>query len=235
MKGSATGPDQTPDGFHIDDFAQAWRDFFGQHRDLLRLLEEVVRRTDLGAYSVELPELSTAFGRSVAETSRLVDEVSVGVDAWAHIRSAGDAVVLDLTSPRRPRYWYRIGEREVGVGGCAPDTYLVAEALAVPLRVESRCPATGTAIAIDFTHDGAVRAEPADAVVALLHPGAAPVVFQLDDPDQVDVDICLQQPFFASVEAAAEWLAQHPEGRVFPALEFGHWLRRVGAFEGGTP
>jgi hypothetical protein len=36
------------------------------------------------------------------------------------------------------------------------------------------------------------------------------------DPDRIDVDVCLHQPFFASPEAAAGRVAAHPGGQILP-------------------
>jgi len=45
-------------------------------------------------------------------------------------------------------------------------------------------------------------------------------VFQEDRGiDRIDADFCVQQPFFASYDAAQGWLADHPGGRVFPVRE----------------
>jgi len=54
----------------------------------------------------------------------------------------------------------------------------------------------------------------------------APQLQQLSSGEQADVDVCAHQPFFASAEAAAEWQAQHPGGRIYPISEFVAWWRR---------
>jgi hypothetical protein len=34
--------------------------------------------------------------------------------------------------------------------------------------------------------------------------------------DRIDADVCAQQLFFASAQAASRWLADHPHGRLIP-------------------
>lgn len=227
MTGSTTNHVGTGDDFELGDFDAAWREVFERHRELHELLPAVVRLTDAGAHPVEMSRLASALVRSVAEARRLVDEVAVGVDAWAHIRTSldGEQVSLDFAATRGARYRYRIGDRTIDVEGCAPDPFLVAPALSVPLRVESTCPATDAAITVELTPDGVARVEPTTTVVAVIHPATAPDAFWLTDPDQTDADVCVQQPFFATPDAAADWLAGHPGGRIFPVIEFDRWLR----------
>jgi hypothetical protein len=40
--------------------------------------------------------------------------------------------------------------------------------------------------------------------------------------EQVNTDLCVLQPFFASAMAAQGWLGDHPGGRVFPVEEMVH-------------
>jgi alkylmercury lyase len=67
--------------------------------------------------------------------------------------------------------------------------------------------------------------EPPGTVIAVISP-LAPQLQQLSSREQADADICSQQLFFASADAAANWLAQHPGGRIFPISEFVAWWRR---------
>lgn len=94
--------------------------------------------------------------------------------------------------------------------------YLLALALGRPIHAEATCPATGTPITADITPERVERVDPPTAVVAIV----------TDDyditggPDRTDAEICSQQPFFASPEAAANWVATHPEGRLVPVHDF---------------
>lgn len=45
--------------------------------------------------------------------------------------------------------------------------------------------------------------------------------------DNTDAELCSQQPFFASADAAAEWTATHPDGRLIPVRDFHDEARRL--------
>jgi hypothetical protein len=54
--------------------------------------------------------------------------------------------------------------------------------------------------------------------------------------DRIDADVCAQQPFFASAQAASRWLADHPQGRLIPVRSFHAEARRlVDRLEATTP
>jgi hypothetical protein len=46
-------------------------------------------------------------------------------------------------------------------------------------------------------------------------------------PDHTDAEVCAQQPFFASAQAASRWLADHPQGRLIPVRSFHAEARRL--------
>lgn len=47
--------------------------------------------------------------------------------------------------------------------------------------------------------------------------------------------MCSQQPFFASAEAASQWLSEHPSGRLVPVRYFHDEAHRlVSWLEGGA-
>jgi alkylmercury lyase len=71
--------------------------------------------------------------------------------------------------------------------------------------VKSTCPATRQPIRVAVTPERAERVEPSGAVVSLVWP---------DRVDDVRAEVCALGHFFASREAAAAWLAAHPEGMV---------------------
>lgn len=117
-----------------------------------------------------------------------------------------------------------VGGRELPVSGCAPDLLPAAAVLDVGFRVEEICPATGTPIRIEFTPDGVGRVEPPEAVVALVAPEVAGTYGEAEI-EQINRDLCSQQPFFASPQAAQGWLDAQPGGRLVPITEVdGHPL-----------
>lgn len=90
-------------------------------------------------------------------------------------------------------------------GWCATDALMFPVALGTPGTVESTCPATGRLIKVEVTPERVESVDPSSAVVSLVRP---------DRVDDVRTEVCALGSFFASREAAAEWLTAHPEGMV---------------------
>jgi len=133
-------------------------------------------------------------------------------------------VRLDATHSGPRRYGVHAGGRPVGAGkGSSVDMYLLALALGRPIHAVATCPATGTPITVDITHEGVKRIDPPTAVVAAVNLDADLTL----GLDRIDVDVCAQQPFFASVQAASRWLADHPQGRLIPVRSFHAEARRL--------
>ena len=102
--------------------------------------------------------------------------------------------------------------------GCAPDVFLYAPLVRPSLQVEETCPRTGTPIRIVFTPSRVESVDPAGTVVPILPPQEYYKLVEMS-PKDVDAMVCAQSPFYSSTEAAQEWLAAHPGGRVFPVRE----------------
>jgi alkylmercury lyase len=88
---------------------------------------------------------------------------------------------------------------------CASDALEFPVVLGRSGVVESTCPATGRPIRVEVTPERVAQVEPSSAVVSLVRP---------DRVDDVRAEVCALGHFFASREAAADWLAAHPEGMV---------------------
>jgi hypothetical protein len=73
------------------------------------------------------------------------------------------------------------------------------------------------------TPDRVGRIDPPTAVVAVVDLDADLTL----GPDQTDAEVCAQQPFFASAQAASRWLADHPQGRLIPVRSFHAEARRL--------
>jgi hypothetical protein len=73
--------------------------------------------------------------------------------------------------------------------------------------------------------DGMVRldATPAGPRRYRVHAGGRPV----GAGKGCSVDVCAQQLFFASAQAASRWLADHPQGRLIPVRSFHAEARRL--------
>ncbi len=166
-------------------------------------------------------------GLAAEETERLLRAT------WRErVELRGGMVRLDATPAGPRRYQADAGGRPLGWGkGCSVDMYLLALALGRPVHAEATCPATGTPITVDITPERVERIDPPTAVVAV-------VDWDVDltlGPDRTDAEVCAQQPFFASPQAASRWLAEHPQGRLIPVRSFHDEARRLVAWLEGTP
>jgi alkylmercury lyase len=88
---------------------------------------------------------------------------------------------------------------------CASDALMIPVITGRSGTVESPCPATGQQITVEVTPERVRKVDPPSAVVSLVRP---------DRIDDVRTDVCVLGSFFASSEAAGEWLAAHPEGMI---------------------
>jgi len=193
----------------------------------------------------------TNFGEHPIPSSRLAEALALSVSkaealARGHCTTAqpveegynrvGDGLITfnPRRAPSAPRRQLQIGDRRLGMTGCAPDVMLYAPLVRPSLQVEETCPATGTPIRLMFSPSRVDSVDPGGAVVAM------PPVKVLDRADamtvwEVDANICGQCPFYSSVEAAQGWLANFPGGRVFPVKEawdlsvFRDWRERMSA------
>jgi alkylmercury lyase len=80
-------------------------------------------------------------------------------------------------------------------------------------HVESVCPATGTVIRLTIDPaTGVGDVSPAIAVISI------PAPQDLDD-SRIRASCCNPGRFFASAEAAEDWVAQYPTGTVLPVAD----------------
>jgi hypothetical protein len=196
----------------LEAFDQGWLTEM-ERSPFARLVLGLVGLTRLGERPAALEQLAVIVERSAVETAALVQGATS-----AHVD--GDVIHWDEPFPgdqvRRMLY---VGDREVPMGmGCAPDLFGFAAVLDVPFRVEEACAATGVPIRVDFLPDGYERVDPPEAVTVLMpvgllrEAGSGPLA-------QVDTNVCANQPFFASAEAAESALSARPGSRAFTVQE----------------
>ncbi len=202
-----------------DDFDAAWQTVGQQYQPAIFVTSALIKLSGAGERPVEVERLATASGRPVDETLALARQ-------FLKVKIQDGLIHLDLSAAGpSARYRLQIGARTIDADGCAPDIIWTALLADKPIHAEATCPATGTPIRVDLTPEGVERVEPPSTVIAVISP-LAPQLQQLSSGEQADVDVCAHQPFFASAEAAAEWQAQHPGGRIYPISEFVAWWRR---------
>jgi alkylmercury lyase len=88
---------------------------------------------------------------------------------------------------------------------CASDALMIPVIIGRSGIVESPCLATGQQIRVQVTPERVEKVDPPTAVVSLARP---------DRIDDIRTEVYALGSFFASPDAAAEWLAAHPQGTV---------------------
>jgi hypothetical protein len=171
----------------------------------------VIGLTNFGEHAVPGTRLAEVLGRPVGEAEALARQWG-----WPGTR-AGDGLIS--VNPERAksaaRRHVRIGDRRLGVSGCACDIFYYAPLVRPSLHLEETCPATGTPIRLVFTPSRVERVDPAGAVVPMSPAVCAPAE-TAGDVEEVDANLCVQMPLFASAEAAQGWLDAHPGSQVLP-------------------
>ncbi len=197
----------------------------------------VMGLTNFGEHPVSSTRLAEVLGLPVSKAEALAHaHCTTGEPVEEGYNRVEDGLITFNSgrAPSGPRRWLQIGERRLGMTGCAPDVLLYAPLVRPSLQVEEPCPTTGTPIRLTFTPSRVESVEPTTAVVAM------PPVQVLDRADsmtvwEVDANICGQCPFFSSADAAQGWLANFPGGRIFLVREawdlsvFRDWRDRMSA------
>ncbi|HWN31137.1 MAG TPA: organomercurial lyase MerB [Pseudonocardia sp.] len=172
----------------------------------------------------DFPLLMGAIVRLVAQgepvaLDRLADEAGLPLDrveSWLHGQPGTDwaedgrLLGFGLTQRRTP-HRFRVGNR-VLYAFCAADTLFFPPMLGEKASVESTCPSTGQRIGVELTPEAVTSVDPATAVVS-----QASLHFDMTD---IRANSCDHGHFFASLDAAAEWRRDHPDGAVRPIGEY---------------
>ena len=181
----------------VDDFDAAWQTVGQQYQPAIQVTSALIKLSGAGERPVEVVRLAAASGQPVDERLALARQ-------FLKVKVQAGLVQLDLTAANpSARYRLQIGARTIDANGCAPDIVWTALLAGTPTRAEAICPATSTPIRVDLTPDGVDRVEPPSTVIAVISP-LAPQLQQLSGGEQAEAEVCSQQPFFASAEAAAD-------------------------------
>jgi hypothetical protein len=96
---------------------------------------------------------------------------------------------------------------------CAADTLLFPAIIGSRAEIESHCPGTDTVVRVTVDpQDGVTDLSPLTAVISI------PDADELDSA-RVRASCCNPGRFFATAEAAKDWLAQYPNGTVLPVAD----------------
>ena len=139
-----------------------------------------------------------------------LSEVKAALDGRANLEldGQGNIVGLGLTL-RKTEHAFEVDGRTL-YAWCALDTLLFPTLIGRVARITSSCAATGAPVRLIATPEGVENVDPPGAVVSLVVPKAS--------PDVRGVFCCLVR-FFASADAAKDWLALHPGAQVLPVTE----------------
>jgi alkylmercury lyase len=88
---------------------------------------------------------------------------------------------------------------------CALDTFLYTALLGQPSEVVSQCPITARPITLVMTPEGVIRLSPLSSVISIVIPDGSVA-------DCRRSAFCNYGHFFATAEAGATWLHDHPNG-----------------------
>lgn len=162
---------------------------------------------------VTVAELATAPGVDVADVSNAPAGRDVEYDDQHRIVGWG------LTPIPTPHTYIVNGHHLYT--WCAADTLLFPAILGSRAHIESRCPTTDTVIRLTVDpRTGVSDLSPATAVISI--PGS-----QGMDTTRVRATACNPGRYFATAQAAEDWLAQYPDGTVLPVADAYPQLRPI--------
>lgn len=177
----------------------------------VRIAWAATKLTRAGRHPIAIGRLAATVGVEPAEARRLMDLMGFEIR---------DGLVLMDRGPRPEPTGGPAGRYGV-------DLFLLAIATREPVHADGTCPATGTRVRVHFTRDTVLSVDPPQAVVAAARLHGIDLVL---GTEHVDPLICSQ--FFASRKAAAGWLVENIDGRVFSVPDYlAHARRMVAALE----
>ena len=98
------------------------------------------------------------------------------------------------------------------IPGVRLDTFLYTALLGQPSEVVSHCPVTAQPITLAMTPDGITTLSPTSSVISLVIPDGSIA-------DCRRSAFCNHGHFFATAEAGAAWLNDHPNGLILPIAD----------------
>ncbi|HSH59875.1 MAG TPA: organomercurial lyase [Acidimicrobiales bacterium] len=183
-----------------------------------------------------LAEGAPVSARTLARRCELDEpQVAETLGRWPGVfrDDAGDVVGFWGLALAETAHGYTVVGRQLHAW-CAWDTLFITPILGQVAEVRSRCPVTRGPVSLVVGPEGLREAEPATAVVSFLSP-------RRPWGDDVVTSFCHYVLFFASPEAGATWVDEHP-GTFLLSLDQGfelgrrfNGLRLGAALESGTP
>ena len=172
----------------------------------VRLAWAALKLSKAGRHPVSIGRLAAAVGLEPVDARRLAGMIGFTV--------RGDLVQAGKAGEAPP------GTASGVLQNGAMGLFILAIATGEHLHTVSTCPATGARIRVDLTPQAVLLVDPPTAVIAITD-----MYLGFDRQESV---------FFASADAAVEWVARNPRARVYPVSEYPeHAHHFVGYLEGG--
>lgn len=220
------------DNTGVDDFVARWSEVY-EDNAWITVTYAVIGLTNFGEKPIPSARLAEVLGTTPSEAEALARQWG-----WPGTRVEDGLISVDPERARpATRRRAQVGDRRFGVTGCAGDVLLWAPLVRPSVHLEETCQASGAPIQIELAVDRVERVEP-DGVVLPIPPAQSMEQTEGMHIEEIDADLCVQAPFYASAEAARGWLAANPGGRVFPIREawdlscFRDWRARMSGLLG---
>jgi alkylmercury lyase len=117
------------------------------------------------------PIPATEFERLMGALGVPADLVRAAASQWLEFDPSGNLTGFGGLTLRPTTHALVLGGRRYYLW-CALDGFLVAHALALPVCIETRCPATGTPIEVAASHHGVEHVQPSSAVMSVVVPAS---------------------------------------------------------------
>jgi alkylmercury lyase len=143
----------------------------------------------------------------------------------AEFEADGRLTGLGLSLSHTPHEVLLQGRNRVLYAWCALDALLLPTLVGENAHINSPCHATGQPVTVAVGPEDAERIQPSSAVVSFMTE---------TDPEDLRASGCNNQHFFISAEAAAPWLAEHPQAFAVPVADACRVLIRLSEEASGT-
>jgi alkylmercury lyase len=174
-------------------------------------LSEPEQRVGLAVYRLLSQGRPVAVEQISAASGAAHDAVRETLAGWHGVERNADGAVIGFwgLTLSETKHRLRVEGRALHAW-CAWDTLFLPALLAAPAEVESRCPVTGERITLRIGPLGVEAARPRDVALSFLLPSESEI------KKSVTETFCRYVHFFASHEAAREWVGGHPRTFVLP-------------------
>lgn len=174
-------------------------------RAILGLLHAPILRILAEGRPATVEELAAVTSRPMAQIQAMLRRIDpIEMDADGSVLGLGLSLVPTAHAVKLS------GRQKLLYAWCAPDALILPSLIGESARVTSPCHATKQPITVELSGDGVTRVDPPTAVVSFVL-----------SPDRADLrgTGCDHQNLFASADAAATWISEHPYAEALSVTE----------------